>query len=94
MHVGKQYKLASISLLIFVECWAWHLGAASAYFAAYIICSYPSKVNTYCSTSGTELIQELVVIVTALTALSVVVINGPIDDHLSISSEIFKASCM
>ena len=29
VHVGKRYKLASISLLIFVECWAWHLGAAS-----------------------------------------------------------------
>ena len=44
MHVGKRYKLASISLLIFVECWAWHLGAASAacHIAAYIYYMYPS----------------------------------------------------
>ena len=44
MHVGKRYKLASISLLIFIECWAWHLGAASAacHIAAYIYYMYPS----------------------------------------------------
>ena len=44
MHVGKRYKLASISLLIFVECWAWHLGAANraCHIAAYSYYMYPS----------------------------------------------------
>ena len=38
------YKLASISLLIFVECWAWHLGAASA---CHIVVWFPDPSSPF-----------------------------------------------